>query len=410
MMRQPLALRHREFRRLAVAWFFAHLADSALYLVAAVWVKDLTGSDGAAGMVFFALWLPVLAAPVAGDLADRWSRRRLLLLAYAVLALAVLGLLGVSSADDVWIVYTVVLGYGAVGFLTAAAQSGLVRDLLDDDELASGNGVLSTIDQGMRLVSPLVGTAVYWSAGPHAVIGLTAGCFAVAGLLLARVQVAESEPTPAAERAGYLTEVLGGIRHLTVTPVLNLLTVALAVGLASNGLTNVVVFAAMEDGLGVPATMLGPLSSVEGAGAVLGGMTVAWAVRRWGEAGAVTLGLACFGTGMIPLAGSSVALVAAGFAVQGFGIPWMVAGYVTARQRLTPAALQGRASAASNLLANLPQALFTALAAGAIGVLDYRLLVGVTVCGIAAAAAVAGRAARRAEPPAYGREGLIVDG
>ena len=60
-----------------------------------------------------------------------------------------------------WLIYAVTFGYGFLGYVTSAAGTGLVRDLLDDDQLASGNGVLSTIDQGMRLLSPLAGAAVY---------------------------------------------------------------------------------------------------------------------------------------------------------------------------------------------------------------------------------------------------------
>jgi hypothetical protein len=37
--------------------------DSAVYLSLAIWAKDLTGSNAAAGAVFFALGLPVLFAP-----------------------------------------------------------------------------------------------------------------------------------------------------------------------------------------------------------------------------------------------------------------------------------------------------------------------------------------------------------
>jgi uncharacterized membrane protein len=68
LRRRPAAWAHQPFRRLTVAWIAANLGDSALYLMAAVWAKDLTKSDAAAGIVFAVLGLSTLLAPVMGHL------------------------------------------------------------------------------------------------------------------------------------------------------------------------------------------------------------------------------------------------------------------------------------------------------------------------------------------------------
>src|SRR5690625_6378019 len=68
-------LQHRLFRRLLGGWTIGNLADSALYLTLAIWAKDLTDSSAAAGLVFFALGVPILATPLLGMLADRWHRK-----------------------------------------------------------------------------------------------------------------------------------------------------------------------------------------------------------------------------------------------------------------------------------------------------------------------------------------------
>src|SRR5690606_25260260 len=127
--------------------------DSALYLMVAVWVKELTGSDSAAAVVFVMLGVPAVAAPFLGQVADRVSRRRLLVVANVLVATVVATLFLVRSADLLWLMYAVVLACGAMGYLSAAAQSGLVRDLLPDEHLASGNGLLTSVDQSLRLVS-----------------------------------------------------------------------------------------------------------------------------------------------------------------------------------------------------------------------------------------------------------------
>src|SRR5690554_627537 len=125
--RGPAALQTRGFRQLAVAWLFTNLADSALYLMVAVWVKELTGSDGAAALVFVALGLPTLVAPFIGQLADRVSRKWLLAVANGLMVPVLLSLLLVRGAGDLWLIYAVTVVYGAMAYLTASAHSGLAR-------------------------------------------------------------------------------------------------------------------------------------------------------------------------------------------------------------------------------------------------------------------------------------------
>lgn len=387
--RRPVAWQSRGFRRLTVAWLFTNVADSALYLMVAVWVKELTGSDVAAGLVFAALGVPAVLSPFLGQLADRMSRHRLLLVAYVGVAGAVATLALVDSPRWLWLIYLVVFVYGAVGYLTAAAQSGLIRDLLPDEHLASGNGLLSMIDQAMRLLSPLLGTGLYVLAGPYAVVGLTAGAFLIAAGLLAGLHVQESEPESVSERGKYWAELFAGFRHLFRTPPLGRLTLLVGIAIAATGLVNISVFPIMDQGLDVPASTLGLLVSVQGSGAIAGGATSARAIGRWGEVPTFTAGMAGLGLGIVPLMASSLAAALAGMAVIGFSVTWLVVAFVTLRQRLTPARLQGRTAAAALMAMNLPQTVMTLVGAGLLAVVDYRLLVLATVIIVLGAAIAA---------------------
>ena len=115
--RSPAALQHPGFRRLTTAWVFTNIADSALYLMLAVWIKDLTGSDSAAALTFAMLGLPALLAPFLGQIADRYSRKRLLVIANLLVAGVVTTLLLVDSADQIVWIYAVVLVYASVACL-----------------------------------------------------------------------------------------------------------------------------------------------------------------------------------------------------------------------------------------------------------------------------------------------------
>ncbi|NLE97495.1 MAG: MFS transporter, partial [Propionibacterium sp.] len=387
--RRPAAWQYPAFRRLTLAWIPANLADSALYLMAAVWVKELTGSDGAAALVFVMLGLPALAAPFMGQIADRMSRRRLLVIAHVGITAVVASLFLVQSPSMVWLIYAVIVAYGAMGYLNASAQAGLIRDILPDEHLASGNGLLSAIDQSLRLIAPLLGTGLYALAGPYVVVGLTVACFAMTAAVFASLRAEESEPEKAESRGGFAAEISAGVRHLSRTPLLGRLTLLLAIACAATGLVNAAIFPALEQGLGLPASALGVLMTAQGAGAVAGGLTAAWAIRRLDERRVFAVGLGMLGLGTLPIIGSSVAVLVIGLLFLGFGITIAVVAFMVLRQRLTPPRLQGRTNAAANMAVNLPQTATTAVAAALLGVVDYRLLVGITVIAVIAAGVAA---------------------
>jgi MFS family permease len=382
------ALRVPGFRRLTLVWAVINLADSTLFLTLAIWVKDLTGSDSAAGLVLAALAVPALFAPLTGSLADRVSRRRLVTAAGLVAAATVLTLLGVRGPGQLWLIYLVTVGYASIGYLVSAAQSGLLKDMLPAEDLAAANGLLTTIDQGLRLVTPLIGAGIYVLAGMDAVVVLTAALFALAAAGMTTVRLDETPPTPADERARFWREATAGFRHLRHTAPLGRLTVALAIAIGATGITNTTNFAAIEHGLGAGPELLGILASVQGFGAIAGGLAAAALVARLGEQTTAAIGLALLALGIATTVGTSLVLFCAGLVAAGIGVSLAVVAFVTMRQRLTPATLQGRVSAASNMACNVPQMTATLVAAAVILALDYRVMIAVTVSAVLAAAAI----------------------
>lgn len=376
--RRPAAWEHPGLRRLTLAWVFTNLADSALYLMVAVWVKELTGSNSAAALVFVMLGLPAFLAPFLGQVADRVSRRGLLMWSHVGISGIVATLLLVDSPTWLWLLYAVVVAYGAMGYLNAAAQSGLIRDLLPDEHLASGNGLLTSIDQSLRLISPVLGTGLYALAGPRAVVLLVVGCFLLTAVVLLTMRVQESPPESKEDRGGFRQELSAGFRHLARTRVLGRLTVLLALVCAAAGLVNAAVFPALE-AVGVAPAALGALVSCQGIGAIAGGLSSAWAIGRWGEERTFAVGTLLLAIGMAPVAGSDLPLLVAGLVVLGFGVTWTVVAFMVIRQRLTPPRLQGRTAAAANVAINVPQTATTAVAAALLVLVDYRILVGITV-------------------------------
>ena len=389
-------MRRPAYRRLMVGWVATNLGDSALYLVLAIWVRELTGSDAAGALVFLFIGLPALLAPFAGQLADRVHRRPLLIGTNVGTAAVVLTLLLVQGAEHVWLIYAATFGYGLAAYLTAAAQSGLLRDLLPDEELAGANGIFTSIDNGMRIISPALGAALYVAAGPWAVIALAAGGFLTMAIVLTTVRIQESPPEPRLAGETYWHELSAGFRALLGDPLLRLLTVATAVGFGLTGLLNATIFTLVEHGLQEGPAALGPAQAIQGIGALAGGLCSAWVLRRIGERRLVAWGLALVGLGTVvaflvvqwPLPEAWMRWVGVGAlqALIGFGVPWVIVGVVTLRMRRTAPRLQGRTSAALNVSINVPQMLMLALGSALLGAIDYRWLIAATAIGVLGAA------------------------
>lgn len=373
------ALRVPGFRRLIAGWSVGNFADSVLFLTLAVWAKDLTGSSSAAGLVFLVLTAPVLLAPAIGLLADRVSRKRLLVLGNLIAAVVTATLILVNTAGDVWLLYLVTFCYGTLGYLNGSAQGGLVRDMVPTDLLGSANSLLVTIDQGFRILTPAIGAALYVLWGGHALALAVSGTLLVAAGLLALVRVTESATSDAAHGESGWAQITAGLHHLSTVPLLVRMVITSAVAFGVVGFFDTTLFELVDKGLGMDAAFFGVLMSVQGAGSVVGGLTAGLVLKRFGPANAQGAGLSLIG-----VAGCSMSLAGPGIAllpitliacfVAGLGIPWMVVALITTRQRCTPPRLQGRVGAATNVAMTVPQLISTGAGAALILLVDYRLL------------------------------------
>ncbi|WP_194823680.1 MFS transporter [Micromonospora sp. S-DT3-3-22] len=369
------AFRDARFRRLYVGDALSGFGDTALLLALGIWVKDLTGSNSAAGAVFLAMGLPVLFAPLAGRQIDRVRRKPLLMATNAIAGLAVLALLLVRTAEHTWIIYGVAIVHGCVATVLMAGRNALLKDLLPDSDLGSANAAFGTLFGFTRILAPLVGSGIYAAFGGHLLALIDALTFLAAITALATVRVVESPPERSGERFG--TELLAGLRHIRSVPLLSQVTVVSAVAFGAVGFLEPIIFVVVEDGLHRPAAFFGVIVSVQGIGSIVAGFTGAWLLRRVGEARAIGGALIGLGVGCAALAVGATAVVLGGAVGIGLAVTWFSIGWNTLLQRHTPSRLLGRAFTTAGMLVTIPQTAAIGIAAALIVVVDHRLLLAV---------------------------------
>lgn len=344
---------------------------SALWLASGVWVKDLTGSDGLAALCMLAMWLPTLAGPLLGTLADRGRRKPLLIGLNLLLGALLLTLVSVDAPGDLWLLYAVLFVYGAAGVVHDAAESALVATAVDASLLGDFNGLRMTATEGMKLLAPLAGAGLYAAYGGASVALLDAATFVLATGLYALLRVREEKPAPpTGSRRERTAE---GARHLWAHPVLRPLVLAGGATMLFAGLNGAMIYAVVDD-LGHSPAYAGVLYAVQGAGSVAVGLLSGTALRRLGARRFAAFGIALLALAVALRAVPSDPVALGCGAAIGAGLPAVLIAALTSVQRETPGPLLGRVTATANTLVYTPNVIGLAAGAALVELVDHRLV------------------------------------
>jgi MFS family permease len=263
------------------------------------------GGARAVGLLFFARFmLSALAAPWLGVLADRWSRRRLMLTADVVRCGIFAGMTAVASAHgSSWIVFALAVTSTIVSSAYPPAQAALLPSLVDSpEELTAANLVGNTVSSVGMFAGPALGGVLLALSGPPAVFALNGALFVWSALFVARVP--RDAPPEREERPRLLPDLKIGFSTVLRTPALRVV-----IGLTA---AQEVVYGALEVLLVVLALRLlhggnaavGWLNTAIGLGSLAGAAVVAALAARRRLAGGFALGILLWG---VPIAVAALA-------------------------------------------------------------------------------------------------------
>ncbi|GAA1722796.1 MFS transporter [Nonomuraea bangladeshensis] len=159
--------KNRDYRRLLTAGLISQTGDWVIGTGLAYHVYVLTGSTLSSATMLLAGRLPdVLLGSLAGVLADRWDRRRLLVITDVLLGLGLLPLLAVREPGQVWIVYAVALWTGVISTVLFPAQKALVPQIVAASQLVRANALQGQSGQAARLLGALAGGVAVGAGWP----------------------------------------------------------------------------------------------------------------------------------------------------------------------------------------------------------------------------------------------------
>ena len=190
--------------------------------VAEMWLMvQLTGNGLSVGVTAALQFLPMLLfAPWGGLLADRVSKRRLLIVTQTLMAIPALTLwaLTVGGSVEVWMVYALVFARGAVNAVDNPARQSFVVEMVGADRVVNAVALNSVIVHTARILGPAAAGAVIalLGVGPCFLLNaLSFGAMIVA--LWGMDRAALDTPKPAPRRRGDLRQ---GLAYVRRTPAL----------------------------------------------------------------------------------------------------------------------------------------------------------------------------------------------
>ena len=183
------AFRHRDFTRYWSSRFVSATATQIQGVAVGWWIYDLTGDPLALGLVGLALFLPAMGlALLAGHVADRYDRRTILLICYAIATLAAAGLLGCawSGGRQVGPIYALILVFGVSRAFANPASQAIIPNLVPAEDLGNAIAWHALAWQTATIVGPALGGLLY-AFGPPVAFGAVTLSLALTFGLLARI-------------------------------------------------------------------------------------------------------------------------------------------------------------------------------------------------------------------------------
>ena len=232
-MRLQLLLRslHSRNFRLYFAGQSISLVGTWMQQVAMSWlVYRMTGSPFLLGVVSFMGQIPTfLLAPVAGVLADRWDRRRLLICtqAIAILQAALLAFLVLAGTVQVWQIVLLSLFLGLINtFDIPARQSFFVEIVENREDLGNAIAINSSMFNAARLIGPSMAGLIVSAVGEGLCFVLNAVSYLAVIVALAAMRL--ERRTPDMERRHILHELREGIGYALGFPPIRYILILIA--------------------------------------------------------------------------------------------------------------------------------------------------------------------------------------
>jgi MFS family permease len=211
------ALRHRDFRLLWSGQVVSLVGDAA-FLTALGWKTFTIAGSGKLGIVLSVQGVGLLTTLlVGGALADRYERRRMMIVSDVWRFVAVGALAGLDASGHLNLTALILLALlmGLGDGLFYPAIGGIIPLVVDPPQLPSANSLMGVARWGGFVIGPSLAGFLYHGAGSAWVFAIDALSFLLSALLMFR---ARPRATEASVGENALHEIRDGARYVATIP------------------------------------------------------------------------------------------------------------------------------------------------------------------------------------------------
>jgi len=279
------AFRYPQYCLLWVSSLTTHTGRWMETVVVTWLVLELTNSPFLVGLVGACRTAGMLLGPFSGTIADRFDRRRVLMVAQLIPTVGafIIMVLFLTERLEVWYLFVFVLVEGISFSLDFAARFPLAADIVKRRHLANATSLLFVTMGITSGIGPMLGGGLLGLIQASGCFAVITACFFISLMTLAFMKLASSE-RPVSQQSAW-ENFIGGLRYVrNDKPILSLILIAAAVNFFVPPiiLTLVPIFA--RDILYVGANGLGQLMGAMGLGGLVGSL-VAGTLGNFGGKG-----------------------------------------------------------------------------------------------------------------------------
>ena len=361
-----LLRRNRSFRQLWLGQVVSQMGDwfdtIALYTI----ILKLTGSGRDVGLLLVARFVPsFFFGPISGVIADRFSRKRIMIVSDILRAVVVLGFLFVRRADQLWLIYVLTVFQLGLSTFFEPAKTAAIPSIVKDRELVAANAIASVTWSAMLTLGAAIGGFITGVFGTDVAFILDAVTYLLSAALIASIRLPKRKKRERQKlslgRMLGITETIEGIKYVKDRPrVLAALLVKPAWGLGGGILTLLAVFGERIFPVGKDAAGgIGVLFAARGIGTAVGPIVARRIAGEGNRRMQASIGIAFLIGGLFYMAFGSAtsfifALIVLGIAHCGGSILWVFSTVIL--QRSVVDNFRGRVFAAELALLTLTMA------------------------------------------------------
>lgn len=357
-------LKNRPYVMLLTSQLVSNLGDW-LYLLALLTLIGMrwNATPWQITMTTLCMLLPtLLGGPLAGLLADRVERKRLMIISDLVRMVLILGLVFVT---ELWQVYLLLIVKSSFDVIFSPAKNGKIKEIVPHHQLDQAVSYSAIIEQGSKIVGPALGGMLSAAFGLSSSFVINSVAFLISAialfgvptkskLTLASVQAQGTgelaKEAEGSQRGGLWREVSAGLKVISGIPLIffGLITLASALLVLQIADSQIVVlFRGIPD---VSENLLGWCITASGIGTFLA-VAVNRVLSKWSPLtkmsfGGMLIGLVFAGAGVLTMQGTlgtlGTGLMLSMFLLGGLGAGLTFIPFQIALQKRTPEAMTGR--------------------------------------------------------------------